>query len=206
MLSEKEKFDTLLRLGIELNEVNDLDILMERVLTRARQFVNADAGSIYIREEASLHFSYTQNDTLQQRLPKDEKLIYSTFTIPIDEKSLAGYAATTGKALKLADVYTIDPAKPYHFSRQYDKASGYATKSVLTIPLQTSSGDTIGILQIINAQDENNNVIPFSDEDEKIIFPDYNNHHFRYFNRLWRWIFYPFNRWQVLFRSDFRRS
>ncbi len=170
MLSEKEKLDTLRRLGIELNEVNDLDILMERVLNKARQFVNADAGSIYIRDGDSLHFSYTQNDTLQKRLPKGEKLIYSTFTIPIDEKSLAGYAATTGNALKLEDVYTIDPTKPYRFSRQYDKASGYTTKSVMTIPLQASSGDITGILQIINAQNEDHIVIPFSDEDEKIMF------------------------------------
>ena len=50
MLSEKQKLDTLMVLGIELNRIHDLDILLERVLTRARQFVNADAGSIYIRE------------------------------------------------------------------------------------------------------------------------------------------------------------
>ncbi len=170
MLSDKEQLDTLRRMGIELNEVSDLDILLERVLTKARQFVNADAGSIYIRDADSLHFSYTQNDTLQRRLPKGEKLIYSTFTIPIDEKSQAGYAATTGNALNIEDVYTIDPTKPYGFSQQYDKASGYTTKSVLTIPLQTGSGDIIGILQIINAQDGENHLIPFSDEDEKIIF------------------------------------
>ena len=83
MISEREKLDTLARLGVELNQVNDLDILMERVLTKARHFVNADAGSIYIRDGNSLHFSYTQNDTLQKRLPKGEKLIYSTFTIPL---------------------------------------------------------------------------------------------------------------------------
>ena len=70
MLSEKEKLDTLANLMVELNQVSDLDILMEHVLTQARRFVNADAGSIYIVYDDLLQFTYTQNDTLQKRLAK----------------------------------------------------------------------------------------------------------------------------------------
>lgn len=65
MLSEKEKLDALAALGVDLNLIQDLDILMERILTEARSFVNADAGSIYIRDKGMLHFTYTQSDTLQ---------------------------------------------------------------------------------------------------------------------------------------------
>ena len=169
MLTEKEKLDELTKLGVELNQVKDLDILMERVLYDARRFVNADAGSIYIRDEDSLDFSYTQNDTLQNRLPEGEKLIYSTFTIPIDKKSIAGYVATTGHLLNLPDVYKIEPTAPYSFSRQFDETSGYTTRSVITIPLKTARGDILGILQIINAQDANKQVIPFSEADEKMM-------------------------------------
>ena len=123
MLTESEKLNVLTTLGIELNQVNDLDILMERVLTQARRFVNADAGSIYIRHDDSLHFSYTQNDTLQKKLAADEKLIYSVFTIPIDEGSIAGYVASTGEPLNIPDVYEIDPVKPYQFSKKFDEVS-----------------------------------------------------------------------------------
>ena len=166
MLTEKEKLNKLTKLGVELNQVKDLDILMERVLYDARRFVNADAGSIYIRDEDSLNFTYTQNDTLQSRLPEGEKLIYSTFTIPIDKKSIAGYVATTGQLLNLPDVYRIEPTAPYSFSRQFDETSGYITRSVITIPLTTTRGDILGILQIINAQDANKQMIPFSEDDE----------------------------------------
>ena len=86
MLSEKEKLESLTSLGIELNRINDLDILLERILTKARQWVNADAGSIYICDEGKLNFVYTQNITMQKKLSKGEKLIYSTFSIPIDDK------------------------------------------------------------------------------------------------------------------------
>jgi HD-GYP domain-containing protein (c-di-GMP phosphodiesterase class II) len=169
MLSEKEKLDELTYLGIKLNEVRDLDILMELVLADARRFVNADAGSIYIKEEDTLQFSYTQNDTLQKRLPKGEKLIYSTFTLPINTKSISGYVATTGQLLNLPDVYQIDASAPYDFGKKFDEESGYKTRSVITVPLETRRGDILGILQIINAQDQDNRIVPFTEADEKLM-------------------------------------
>ncbi len=169
MLSEREKLDRLTQLGVELNQVHDLDILMERVLTEARRFVDADAGSIYIRDEELLQFTYTQNDTLQRDLPKGKKLIYSTFSIPINEKTIAGYVAATGQVLNLPDAYQIEPTRPYQFNRKFDEASGYTTRSILTIPLRTAGGSVIGVLQIINAQDESHQFIPFTDNDERMM-------------------------------------
>ncbi len=169
MLSEKEKLDTLANLMIELNQVSDLDILMEHVLTQARRFVNADAGSIYIVYGDSLQFTYTQNDTLQKRLLKGEKLIYSTFTLPINEQSIAGYVAATGRPLNLQDVYSLDPGLPFKFSREFDDASKYKTNSVLTVPLKAANRDILGVAQIINAKDADNNLISFSEKDEKMM-------------------------------------
>ena len=169
MLSEKEKLNKLTNLGIELNQIRDLDILMERVLGDARIFVNADAGSIYIRDNDTLLFTYTQNDTLQKRLPPGEKLIYTTFTLPIDKTTIAGYAATTGDPLNITDVYEIDPASPFQFGRQFDESSGYKSPSMIAVPMKTARGDLLGVLQIINAQDENGQVIPFTDADESLM-------------------------------------
>jgi HD-GYP domain-containing protein (c-di-GMP phosphodiesterase class II) len=169
MLSETEKLASLADLGITLSQVKDVDILMEHVLGRARQVVNADAGSIYIKEDDQLHFTYTQNDTLQRRLSPGEKLIYSTFKIPINEKSIAGYVATTGHPLIIDDAYQMDPTKPYHFSKSFDQTSRYTSRSVLTIPLKTLQDNIVGILQIINAQDEDKRIIPFTENDEKMM-------------------------------------
>jgi response regulator RpfG family c-di-GMP phosphodiesterase len=170
MLNDTQKLESLTRLGIELNQVHDLDILMERILTEARQFVNADAGSIYIRDGDELHFTYTQNQTLQRRLPKGQKLIYSTFSMPVDENSIAGYVAATGRALNIADVYQLDPTLPYQFSKVFDEASGYKTESVLAVPLKNAAGEVLGILQIINAQDSEHHIQPFSAMDESMMF------------------------------------
>ncbi|MGA6926063.1 MAG: GAF domain-containing protein, partial [Desulfosarcina sp.] len=169
MLNEQQKLDTLMVLGIELNRIHDLDILLERVLTRARQFVNADAGSIYIREGDRLNFAHSQNDTLQTQLAAGEKLIFGTFSLPIEPSSIAGYAAATGKILNIPDVYQLSPTKRYRFSKQFDQASGYLTRSMLTIPLKSSKKDVLGILQIINAQNQERRIRPFSRIDEKVM-------------------------------------
>ena len=67
MMNEKEKIDLLTRISLDINEVKDIDILLERILTNVRLFFNADAGSIYLKENDDLKFSYSQNDTLQKR-------------------------------------------------------------------------------------------------------------------------------------------
>jgi HD-GYP domain-containing protein (c-di-GMP phosphodiesterase class II) len=170
MLSEKEKLESITSLGIELNQINDLDLLLERILSKARKWVNADAGSIYIREGKKLNFVYTQNDTLQSQLSEGEKQIYSTFTIPLDDKSIAGFVALTGQALNLSNVYSLPPDAPYHFSSEADDVSGYKTHTMLTVPLKTTEGYILGVLQIINAQDDNNEVIAFTKDDEKTMY------------------------------------
>jgi len=169
MLSEKEKLDALTQLGIELNLVQDLDLLMELILSEARRFVNADAGSIYMKDGDQLNFTYTQNNTLQKRLNIGEKLIYATFSIPVDKTSMAGYVAATGRPLNLEDVYQIDAQRPFRFSRKFDEASDYTTRSALTLPLKTPEGKVLGVLQIINALDDAGRCVAFSRADEKVM-------------------------------------
>jgi HD-GYP domain-containing protein (c-di-GMP phosphodiesterase class II) len=169
MLSETEKLNALINLGIKLNQVQDLDILMEHLLTEARRFTNADAGTIYVRDKEHLHFTYAQNDTLQRRLGNGEKLIYSSFTVPINSKTIAGHVATEGRPLNILDVYEMESQTSYGFGKEFDQEVDYRTKSMLTIPLKVGSGEILGVLQIINAQDEAGNVIAFSDQDHKMM-------------------------------------
>ncbi|MCK9418261.1 MAG: HD domain-containing protein [Nitrospirae bacterium] len=169
MPSEKQMLNMIMRLGVELTEVKDVDVLLERILREARQLVTADAGSIYIKEKDTLKFSYTQNDTQQKKLSPGRKLIYSTFSIPINNQTISGYVANTGESVNIPDAYKLRSGLPYSFSKSYDDLSGYRTQSMLTFPLKTNRGDTIGVLQLINAKDSKGRVVPFSKKDEPLI-------------------------------------
>lgn len=154
----------------ELLQIQDEHILLERILSDARSIVNADAGSIYVVEATNLKFCYTQNDSLQRQAPIGKKLIYSTFTIPIDNKSIVGYVAHTGIPLNIPDAYRINNSyHPYTFDKHFDELSGYVTRSVLTVPIKTSLGKIIGVIQLINAMTENNVIRPFTATEESLI-------------------------------------
>ncbi len=166
MTTDNEKLRMLLNLGFEISQIKDIDLLLEKVLTEARTFTNCDAGSIYVTEGENLKFSYTQNETLQKKLPPGQKLPYSTFTVPIDNRSIAGYVASNGVILNIPDVYSLGGDYPFSFNPSYDAKTGYRTSSMLTLPLKNFRGVTIGVLQLINATDENGMVVPFNPEEE----------------------------------------
>ncbi len=169
MTTDKKALTSILELDSKLNQIQDLDILLERILLEARKAVHADAGSIYIRENDKLAIKYAQNDTLSKGLPEGQKLIYSVFTVPINYQSISGYAALTKQLVNVPDVYNINSEAPYSFGTTYDKISGYKTTSTLAVPLKTVEGNIIGVLQIINAKDKEGNTIPFSQDDEFLI-------------------------------------
>ncbi|WP_460051781.1 GAF and HD-GYP domain-containing protein [Spirochaeta dissipatitropha] len=164
-----DKLRSVITLDSELNKIQDIDVLLENILTEARKVMNADAGSIYIRQGNELAVSYAQNDTLTSKLPSGEKLIYKIFRIPIDTKTISGYAAYSSEALNIPDVYKIPENAPYSYDSYYDKTSGYRTQSMLALPLKTNMGDILGVLQIINALDSDGNVRPFDSDDELVV-------------------------------------
>jgi HD-GYP domain-containing protein (c-di-GMP phosphodiesterase class II) len=175
MADERSKLQEVLNIGLEVTQIKDIDILLERILTKARHFANADAGSIYIKEDSILRFKYTQNETEQKKLPPGKKLIYSVFSIPVNNQSIAGYVANTGETLNIDDVYHLGNGVPYSFDHSYDEISGYRTKSVLAFPLKSHNREVVGVLQLINAKNKENGIIPFERGDEPYIMHFANN-------------------------------
>jgi len=174
MFDEHLKFQQLLDINMEIEQVKDVDVLLEKILSVARKLANADAGSIYrilcTKEGEKLEFSHTQNETLQKQLDSGKKLIYKTFLVPINHSSICGHVALTGETLNIPDVYKLNPDEvPYSFDRSYDEKANYRTQSMLTIPLKNNQNKVIGVMQLINAQNNQGGVIPFSKEDTPLI-------------------------------------
>ena len=164
-----DKLQKIIEIERQLGEIQDVDVLLERILTETRRIVNADAGSIYVAEGNKLKIKYGQNDTHLRELAPGEKLPYTVFTFPINEKQICGYVAKHGKPLNIQDCYEIPASSPYQFNKNTDITTDYRTKSMYTLPLKMANGKLLGVLQIINAQDEKGNVISFNEEAELLI-------------------------------------
>ncbi len=165
-ISREEILAKIIKTETFLHSIQDVDVLLEQILAEARSVVNADAGSIYVASKNRLAIQYAQNDTLQRRLPPGQKLPYGYFEFPIDNSTIAGCSAGMKKLINVPDVYHIGPDKPYKFGKETDMATGYKTVSNLTIPLLTISGMLLGVLQVLNALDENGKPHAFTSDDE----------------------------------------
>jgi len=162
-------FNKILKISHELLQTHDLDVLLEQMLTELRATINCDAGSIYLIEGQTLKFSYTQNYTLQKKLPFGKKLIYSTFNVKIDNKSIVGYVVSNGLAVSIANVYHIDAYQPYSFDKHFDETTNYRTQSMLTVPIINSIEKPIGAIQLINAMNPDQSIRSFNTIDESTV-------------------------------------
>jgi HD-GYP domain-containing protein (c-di-GMP phosphodiesterase class II) len=181
MADKTTDYKSIIGLNTEFNKIQDLDLLLERILREARRVVRADAGSIYVKQkifngtelEDALFIKYAQNDTLTKSIPHGQKINYSVFArpiaMPINEKSLAGYCALTRDIVNVPDMYNIPAEASYSFNADVDRQSGYKTISSLTFPLISADGLLLGIIQVLNAMNDERHVVPFSAEDEFLI-------------------------------------
>lgn len=153
------------KVGMALMGERDPMTLFDLILTQARSLTGSDAGSLYLVEEDEdervLHFIASQIDTLPD-LPS------LTFRLPLDETSIAGYAATTGEPLVLDDVYELGSDVPYSFNRAaFDDKYGYRAKSMLVVPMIDHRDRVVGVLQLINRKSEADAQIRTDEDSDK---------------------------------------
>ena len=158
----------LLRVVEELNHLKDLNSILDRILIEARRIASAEAGTIFLIDGDKLRFSYIQNVKLFT-LHNDYQYIYADQELPIDENSIVGYAALSGKTIVLDDVYHLPKDVPFSFNASFDEKTGYKTTSILTIPLKTLHDKLVGIIQIINPSDSEGTPVPFSESSQLFI-------------------------------------
>jgi HD-GYP domain-containing protein (c-di-GMP phosphodiesterase class II) len=162
--------EKLVKIGIALSSVRDLNKLLDIIVTQARELANCDAGSLYIKEGDSLKFVVSQNDTLAKKLGESQQAEpFKPFNIPISNKSLSGYVANNGIIVNIPDAYRIPQGAEYHFDKSFDQRSGYRTCSMIQLPMKDNEGGIIGVLQLINAMDPAGQVIPFGRGDEELL-------------------------------------
>ncbi|NBV64507.1 MAG: hypothetical protein EBR71_08605, partial [Planctomycetes bacterium] len=60
-LATRGRLEALSRVGEDLSQLQDLDLLMSRILSEARTLTSAEAGSVFLVEGPTLVCAYSQN-------------------------------------------------------------------------------------------------------------------------------------------------
>ncbi|MEA4816253.1 MAG: HD domain-containing phosphohydrolase [Lachnospiraceae bacterium] len=156
----------LLEIGVSLSSEKDSNRLLQIILDAAMDITDCDGGTLYINTEEGLKFKIMV--TKSKGVYKGGNDIISLSPVKMSRSNVCSCAAIDKKLINLPDVYEN---LLYDFSgpRKYDAITGYKTKSMLVVPMEDDYGDVIGVLQLINAQDESGKIIPFNPEFELVI-------------------------------------
>lgn len=154
-LADRDR-EQLNHIGIALSSTRDVDALLRMILSKTREITGADAGTLYVIEasgsdnglsghrERCLTFKLIQNDS--------RKFTFAENILPLNEESMAGYAALHGEVVVLNDVYSVAPERPYRFNPRFDEETGYRTRSLLTVPMKNAEGSVTGVMQLLNCK------------------------------------------------------
>lgn len=131
-----DELEMLLRAAELVNSTIKVDEVLQNIVTVAIQITNADRGTLYIvdKEKNELWSLILQANELKE------------IRLKIGE-GLAGYSAKKGEVLNIRDVQN-DP----RFNNEYDRVSGYVTKSMICFPIKNNQAQVIGVLQLINSK------------------------------------------------------
>ncbi len=164
------------KIGMALSAERDIDKLLEMIVEESRNLTYADAGTLYIVNDAGSHldFAILQNDTLAVRQGGTSGKPITLPPVPLavndqpNHGNVSAHVAITGQTVNIPDVYQ---AQGFDFTgpRKYDAATGYRSQSMLVMPLTNHENDIIGVLQLLNAKNpEDGTIIAFHEEYEEM--------------------------------------
>ncbi|MBL92775.1 MAG: phosphodiesterase [Myxococcales bacterium] len=129
-----QKLQALLEIGKELGAEHNLDILLEDIMSQAREVVEAERVSLFLVDK--------KENCLYTKIAQD--LEASEIRIPIG-KGIAGQCAETLEPILIKEAYDDD-----RFNADIDKKTGYTTHSILTVPMVDEEGACNGVIQALN--------------------------------------------------------
>ena len=177
-LNQTHLLSQLLDIVIALSTEKNTAKLYEKIVHAAQEITSADGASLYLVNNTitptHLDFAIVRNRSLRLALggPNQEPVPFAPIPLFLESgaKNLANVSTYTyhhKKPLTIADAYT---ALQFDFSgtQRFDQQTGYRSQSMLTLPLINHANEVIGVLQLINAQNPQQQTIAFDPNLEPI--------------------------------------
>lgn len=162
-------------IGIALSAEKDAQLICDKILHGAMELTNCDGGSMYEMsgDKKELKFVIVSTHSLDINMGGSSgvEINFPPVQLYVNDEpnkiNVVCSAVHDDTTINIPDVYD---AEGFDFTgtRKFDEKTGYRTQSILTIPMKDHQGDTIGVLQLINAQDDSGKTEEFSAQDQQI--------------------------------------
>ena len=131
---EPDRLSILLKVGMRLAAERNLDRLLDMIIEETTAVMNAERSSLFLID----------GDTgeMWAKIAQGVDVVEIRFPVGV---GIAGTVGKTGEIINIPDAYA-DP----RFNPEFDKKTGYRTRSILCVPLQNIVGEMIGAIQVLN--------------------------------------------------------
>lgn len=155
--------EKILSVITEMSRESNYYKLLEDILEKGMDISHSDGGTLYLLRDDRLEFFFMITKSMNiKKGGVNEKIDLPP--VDIASSSVAALCARLKKVINVSDVYS-DLEYNWSGPKKYDELTGYHTKSVLVLPLFDKEKNVLGVMQLINAQDQNE-IIPFSKDIE----------------------------------------
>lgn len=169
---DQELIARLIHIGAQLSSERNLEHLLELIVEQSRHFTRADGGTLFLVDTntQTLRWAIIQNETMRVHIGgrnnrRPDANVFPPIPLQDDAQehltNVAAAVAKTGQIVNIQDVYDEHDAFDFAGPQRFDAQTGYRTRSMLVVPLTHFEGGVVGVLQLINARDELNQLIPF---------------------------------------------
>lgn len=142
--------EQLLAVARRLGATVDLDAMLAAIVDAATALLDCERATVFLYDPTA--------DELCSRIATgiaDSPITEIRFPA---SRGIAGDVARTGRVVNLADAYA-----DARFNPEFDRASGFRTRSMLAVRLAGHDDATVGVLQLLNKR-----AGPFEERDEEI--------------------------------------
>lgn len=150
-----EGLEKVIALGEEMLATFDIESLLTRVVGYAQELLDTEGATLFLIDpgESLLISHVIMSDRIEE------------IVLPIDESSVAGFAALHQRILNIPDAYgDLTALHPnLKFNHEIDQTYGTRTRSILCAPV-THKGEAIGVFQVVNSRRGQ-----FESDDERLL-------------------------------------
>lgn len=177
-LNNSSQFAQLIDVITALSSERNINKLYEKIVETAQALTRADGATLYIvdtnQQPPVLQFAIVRNNSLDLKLGGDAAAPINFAPIPLiqanGQKNLSNISAWVyhkQTPFNIKDAYTV---ADFDFSgtKKFDQKTGYRSESMLTLPLINHADDVVGVLQLLNAKDADNQTIIFDESAQRL--------------------------------------